>query len=159
AKGKLGDAIASIRRAIELDPNTAEYRGYLALALNDLAWCLATDADPKPRDAGRAVTLAKESAKLAPAQGNYWTTLGVAHFRAAEWKAAQTALEKSMELRKGGDAFDWFFLAMAHWQLDRKAEASKWYEQAVQWMDKNAKENDQLRRFRREAEELLRDQE
>ncbi len=29
------------------------------------------------------------------------------------------------------------------------------YEKAVEWMDKNAKDNDELHRSRREAEELL----
>ena len=55
----------------------------------------------------------------------------MAHYRAGDWKASLTALEKSMELRKGGDSFDWFFLAMAHWQLGEKDEAREWYDRAV----------------------------
>ena len=42
-----------------------------------------------------------------------------------------------MDLRNGGDSFDWFFLAMAHWRLGEKDKAREWYERAVQWMDKN----------------------
>ena len=61
----------------------------------------------------------------------------MAHYRAGDWKAAIAALDKSMQLRKGGDSFDWFFLAMAHWQLGNKDEARKWYDQAVEWMEKN----------------------
>ena len=60
-----------------------------------------------------------------------------------------------MELRKGGDSFDWFFLAMAHWQLGEKDKAREWYDRAVQWMDKNQPKNEELRRFRAEAAELL----
>jgi hypothetical protein len=60
-----------------------------------------------------------------------------------------------MALRKGGDSFDWFFLAMAHWQLDQKAEAQKWYGRAVEWMQKNQHKNPELVRFRAEAAELL----
>ena len=56
-----------------------------------------------------------------------------------------------MEIRNGGDSFDWFFLAMAHWQLDEKDEARKWYDQGVQWMEKNKPEDEELRRFREEA--------
>ena len=85
----------------------------------------------------------------------WWNTLARAHYRAGDWKLTALALEKSMQLRKGGDAFDWFFLAMAQWQLDYKEEAAKWYAQAVQWMDKNAPQNQELRRFRTEAAELL----
>ena len=79
----------------------------------------------------------------------------MAQYRAGEWQAAIEALEKSMELRKGGDAVDWFFLAMAHWQLGHKDEARKWYDKAVEWMDKNQPKNEELLRFRAEAAELL----
>ena len=41
-----------------------------------------------------------------------------------------------MELRKGGDVFDWYFLAMAQWQLGHKNEARKWYDKGVEWTDK-----------------------
>ena len=58
-----------------------------------------------------------------------------------------------MELRKGGDSFDWFLLAMSHWQLGDKEEARTWYDRAVEWMDKNQPENEELRRFRAEAAE------
>jgi len=44
---------------------------------------------------------------------------------------------------------------MAHRQLGDKAEARKWYDQAVAWMDKNQPENEQLRHFRAEAAKLL----
>ena len=35
-----------------------------------------------------------------------------------------------MDLRQGGDAFDWFLLAMAQWQLGEKDAALKQYTQA-----------------------------
>ena len=79
---------------------------------NELAWLLATDPNPNARDPGRAVNWAKKAVELAPNEGNFWNTLGVAHYRAGDWKAALEALEKSMKLRNGGDSSDWFFLAM-----------------------------------------------
>ena len=81
--------------------------------------------------------------------------MGLAHYRAGDWKAAIAALEKSMDLRKGGDSIDWFFLAMAHWQLGEKDEARKWYDKAVQWMAVNANDNAELSAVRAEAEELM----
>ncbi len=50
---------------------------------------------------------------------------------------------------------DWLFLAMAHWQLGDKGAARKWYDQAVQWMEKFAPRNDEILRFRAEAAALL----
>jgi tetratricopeptide (TPR) repeat protein len=122
---------------------------------SSFAWLLATCPDPKFRDAARAVEVAKKAVESVPESGWAWTTLGVAHYRAGDWKAAVAALDKSMELSKGGGINDWFFLAMAHCRLNDKAEARKWYDKAVEWMDKNAPEDEGLRRFRAEASELL----
>ena len=127
-----------------------------AQSMNNLAWLLATCPDAKVRDAGRAVELAKKAVERAPAQGAYHTTLGAAHYRAAAWNEAVAALEKSAGLRNGGDSFDWFFLAMAHWKLGAKDKAREWYDKAVRWMDTNQPKNEELRRFRAEAAELLR---
>jgi serine/threonine protein kinase/tetratricopeptide (TPR) repeat protein len=141
-------AIGDLIKAIELDPKDA-------LPLNNLAWLLATCPETKFRDTTRAVASAKKAVELKPKDGDHWNTLGVAQYRAGDWKAAIATLEKSMELRKGGDSFDWFFLAMARWQLGDKKDARKWYDQAVQWMEKNQPKDEELARFRAEAEELL----
>jgi Flp pilus assembly protein TadD len=92
---------------------------------------------------------------LAPADPNNWTTLGIANYRAGNWKESLSALQKSIELSKGGDSSDWFLLAMAHAQLGDKDQARKWYDQAVAWMDKNKPKNEELLRFWAEATELL----
>jgi tetratricopeptide (TPR) repeat protein len=126
------------------------------LLLNYVAWLRATSPDPEIRDVARAVKLAKEAVRLAPQQGDYWNTLGVALCRAGEWKDALDAFEKSLELCDGGDAYDWFFIAMAQWQLGRKDEARRWYDRAVAWVEENKKADDEeLSRFRTEAAALL----
>jgi tetratricopeptide (TPR) repeat protein len=142
------NAIACKRRAIELDPADAD-------SYNELAWFLATGALVQHRDPAEAVKLACKAVELAPSNGNNWNTLWVAHCSAGNWKGAVTALEKSMQLRNGGNSFDWFFLAMGYWKMDQQEEARKWYDQAVAWMDKNKPQNEELRRFRAEAAELL----
>ncbi len=153
--GQHDQAIADCSKAIELNPNDA-------LANNALAWLLATCPDSKVRDPVRAVALAKRAVELAPGTGNFWNTQGVAHYRAGDWKAARAALEKSMNLRAGGDAFDFLFLAMAHRKLGNQDEARKCYDQAVRWLEENHKTlkqdpqyAEELRRFRSEAEEVL----
>ena len=127
-----------------------------AQGCNTLAWLLATHTEPHLRNPTRAVELAKKAVELAPNQGTYWNTLGAAHYRAGNRKEAIAALHKSMELRKGGDSHDWFFLAMAHWQLGQKDDARKWYDQAVAGMEKQrASQQEELKRFRAEAAQLL----
>jgi serine/threonine protein kinase/tetratricopeptide (TPR) repeat protein len=152
---KWDGAITAFRRAIELEPKNAPAYRNLGIVLNKLAWALATDPVPTRRDPGRAVSVAKEAVEMNRQEGNYHNTLGIALYRAERWKESVATLEKSMELRKGGSSDDWFFLAMAHWKLGEKDKARQWYDRAVQWMDKNQPKNEELRRFRAEAAELL----
>jgi hypothetical protein len=79
-------------------------------------------------------------------------------YRAGDWNGSIEALEKSMALQKeplGGDSYQWFFVAMARWQMGQKDEARRWYDRAVAWMDKNNPQNGELKRFRAEATALL----
>ncbi len=44
------------------------------------------------------------------------------------------------------------FIAMAHWRLGHHDEARKWFQQAVDWQEKKNVTDDELPRFRVEAE-------
>jgi tetratricopeptide (TPR) repeat protein len=150
AQNRLQEAIPALTRGLAITPQQ------LVEGHNDLAWVLTTCSDPDSQHPIVAVTLAKKAIELDPAssKANY-RTLGVAHYRMGKWEAATAALEKSMELREGGDSTDWFFLAMCHRQLGDEGAARKWYDKAVVWMDKNQPDNRELARFRTEAATLL----
>jgi tetratricopeptide (TPR) repeat protein len=81
--------------------------------------------------------------------------LGIAHYRAGNWKDAVAEIGESIDLKQSGDAYDWFFLAMSHWQLGEREKAKKYFDQAVEWTEKNKPNENELRRFRAEAAELL----
>jgi len=147
-KGRLDEALAEYRKGIRLKKDDAQL-------YNHLARLLATCPDLKLRDAGQAVANAKKAVELAPSDGGCWNTLGMAQYRNGDWKAAVAALNKSVQLRKGGDSTDFFFLAMAHWQLNDRDKARVWYDQAVSWMNKHNPQNKELKRFREEATALL----
>jgi superkiller protein 3 len=176
------EAVAALRKAVEIYPQFADAHRDLAFILvrqekfreaiaaydkalainpkligpyNSLAWLLATCPDARLRDPSRAVTLAKQAVELAPENGGYRNTLGVAYYRAGDWKSAVATLEKSIEMRKGGDLNDWFFLAMAQWQLGNKADARRWYDKSVARMGTLTRPNQEFLRFRAEAAELL----
>ncbi|HEY7308011.1 MAG TPA: tetratricopeptide repeat protein [Gemmataceae bacterium] len=148
-QGKPNEAIACYRKAIESNPNDAPLH-------NDLAWLLATCPQATFRDPNSAVELAERAVELKPEEYGYWHTLGVAYYRAKKWEKALSALEKSCRLEKAtdgkGNAWQWVFQAMAHWQLGHKDEALLWYNKTVQ-LEKVWPE--ELRRFRAEAAELL----
>jgi len=144
--GQWDKAIADASKAVELaegDPRL----------LNNLAWILVTCPESH-RDVSRALRLVEQAVQLTPEKGVYWNTLGVVRYRAGNWKEAIEALAKSMELRRGGDSFDFFFLAMAHWRLHQHDQATQWYAKAIEWMEHQPR-NDELHRFRAEAAELL----
>jgi uncharacterized protein HemY len=92
---------------------------------------------------------------LAPGQGALWNTLGVALYRTGDWRGCIDALEKSMDLTSGGDGSDWLFLAMAHARLENGNEARAWYDKAIAWIEEHRPDDEELGRFREEAEELL----
>jgi tetratricopeptide (TPR) repeat protein len=181
-QGKLDEAIAEFRELLERDPKNLsgwrsrayayrlagrfrEARADLEHALtlaqddpalnHDLAWLLANALKPGDRDPKRAVQLATRLVERAPTHGGSWITLGAACYRAGDWKAAVEALTRSIEVRKGGDSADWFFLAMAHWQLGNEPQSRSWYDGAVRWMEKNQPKDEELLRFRAEAAALL----
>lgn len=99
--------------------------------------------------------MAKKACELSPKTGSYWNTLGIAHYRAGNFQEALDALQKSMDLTKGGSVWDWFFLAMAHWRLGHKEEARQWYNKAIAWMDENKPRDERLPPLRAEAAALL----
>jgi uncharacterized protein HemY len=142
------------RKVLDFKPDTPDGQ-------NVLAWTLAARPHPRFSDPKRALELAKKAAQQAPDAGYIWNTLGLAQYRNGNWREAVAALEKSMQLGDGGDSFDRFLLAMAHWQLSDKDQARKWYSLAVQWMEKNEQHSNteelrqDLTRFRAEAANLL----
>jgi tetratricopeptide (TPR) repeat protein len=155
ANNNLEGAVGCWRTAMALDPNLALARGNLSAGLAQLAWRLATSPDAKTRDATRAAELAKESVELEARYPGPWFILGVAQYRADAWKKAVVALQKSIELSNGRDGFCWFFLSMSYWKLGEKEKARGCFDRAVQWMEKNGPGDEEILRFRAEAEELL----
>jgi tetratricopeptide (TPR) repeat protein len=159
--GRLAEAVQDLQRALDCyrpfssTSDDAGNRTQFASVHNELAWLLATCADVKFRDPGRAVRLARKAVELVPENGGFRNTLGAAYYRMGNWTEARSALSKSMSLRRGGDSFDWFFLAMIHSQQGERKEARARYEQAVAWMEKNMPRAEELGRFRAEAAELL----
>ena len=150
--GKTAEAIAVLRQAVGHSPDLAE-------ASNDLAWLLATAPGPL-RNAPEAVAHGRRAAELVPDESMYLNTYGVALYRAGRFAEAVPVLGKSLEAGRGEfDAFDLFFLAMAHHRLAHRGEARGCFDRAVSWVaaqkDLDAGYAGELARFRAEAEAVL----
>jgi tetratricopeptide (TPR) repeat protein len=139
-------------------PSTASSRSYqtmVADALNNLAWLQATCPEMVIRDPPKSVTNARRAVELEPENGNFWNTLGTACYRNGNWVEADRALARSMELRNGGDGFDWFVLALVQLKLGHRDDALRWYGQGVDWYHKFMPLNRELYRFQAEAAKEL----
>jgi tetratricopeptide (TPR) repeat protein len=129
------------------------------MVLNNRAWTLAT-GPVEERDPERAVTLARRAVELSPGQQMLLNTLGVALYRTGQYAQAVSVLEQSLAAEKGQfDAFDLFFLAMAHHRLGHVTPARDCFDRAVRWWgehkDLPAPYVAELTSFRAEAEAVL----
>ena len=149
SQGKLGEAMVEYRNAFRLAPPGD------AVAHNGLAWWVALSPHRPLRDYDEALEHARKAVELAPKEGDIVNTLALAEYRAGHWNESIAASERSMALRNGGNAADWFFLALAHWQKGEKDEARRWFDKAVAWTKEKDPKNPERRQFWKEAAELL----
>jgi serine/threonine protein kinase/WD40 repeat protein/tetratricopeptide (TPR) repeat protein len=152
-------ALDQLEEAFRAEPAAVRAIAPLSQEMNNVAWKLATGPAPE-RNAALAVRLARFSVALSPGEQVSLNTLGVALYRAGQYSEAVSYLERSLAVGKGGyDAFDLFFLAVAHHRLGHRAEARACFDRAVRWWDghKNleARYVGELTSFRAEAEALL----
>jgi WD40 repeat protein/Flp pilus assembly protein TadD len=102
---------------------------------NNVAWvcCYAPGAvdDPAP-----VVRLAEEVAARHPKKYATLNTLGAVLYRAGRYGEAVGRFEEALEAHpRGGGAFDFLYLAMAHQRLGHREEADRWLGKAVHWIE------------------------
>ena len=153
--GLLKEATGEYQKAISTWHENIRVRPYDFDTLNRLADMLANCRDTKLRDPVKAVELAKEAVERSPLEGNKWNTLGAALLRSENYPAAVEALQKSCELH-GDEPSNYFFLAMANWQLGNRDAARDWHAKAVKWLERRPQIiAGELYYLRAEAENLL----
>jgi len=126
--------------------------------LNGIAWgsvCSTNSGDVAARYSVMMAQKAVELARNDPDRAMIWNTLGVAHYREGNRQAAENAFRMSMRFGNGGNAIDWFFLAMIDWRNGKQDRAKKWYRAASMRMQKLASQDEELKNFRGEAQALL----
>lgn len=132
--GRNDQAIALYEEIAELDAKTTN-------TLNLLAWPLVFTPNPQGNFplAEQATLWARQACELAPDDANLRNTLAVALYRSQKWQKAIEALQQS--IKSGSDTpHNWLFLAMAHWHLNNKPEAKRWYDKSMAWQTANAEE-------------------
>jgi serine/threonine-protein kinase len=149
AKARDREAIAEYRRALELDRTSTSHKV-------NLSWALAWLGCATPQEVAEAVALARQATKEQPLTWQTWNALGGALYQAEEWNESVQALEKALQLTKGGSSAPaHLFWAMAQWHLGNKEEARDRYRQVSRLMEKSANWNAEWKRIHAEATTLL----
>jgi eukaryotic-like serine/threonine-protein kinase len=152
--GHQSEAEHAFHRAMELyrkiepqadcDPELADrcMRGFISCAL------------PRFRDPDRALSLSRRAASRFPHSTRLKSSLGIACYRAGDWKGAVTSLSDAHKSPDPGDAADLLVLAMAHHQSGETAEAQACYERAASSMTRVTRARD-TQRLQAEAKALF----
>jgi serine/threonine protein kinase/WD40 repeat protein len=129
-----------------------------AKALQARAWRLVTGPEGQ-RNPAQALELIQKAIELYPDDALYLKTLGVVQYRNGQYAEAVVTLEKSLAAGNGQtDAFDLFFLAMCHANLNDPVKARDCFDRAVKWTETRnlpATYVGSLRTFQAEAEMVL----
>jgi Tfp pilus assembly protein PilF len=163
--GKHAESRTHFRRAQE------SFRRALALApedvwiMNSACWFLSFFQDPAYRDPATALALAhrlvsltseREQNRLHLSGGmRPFFILGLAEYRVGDYSAARKALERSMELREGGDAYEWFVMAMVLARQGEVDRARNLHGEATRWMRRFRYSDFELHALDSEAAVLL----
>jgi len=91
-KGMLREAITEYQQALKVAPQNR-------LAMNNLAWLLATSSDASSRDGTKAVALAREAIQLSSdADPNFFRTLAAAYAESGRFSEAVATAEQAMQV-------------------------------------------------------------
>jgi WD40 repeat protein/tetratricopeptide (TPR) repeat protein len=127
---------------------------------NNLAWYYVTG--PKEiQSPEKALPLALKAVELGKTNHNELNTLGVVYYRLGQLTNAIATLETGIKTdNEGGNAHDFFFLAMSYHRLGDLTWAESCYAKATKWLNENAaslspQNSQELAEFRAEAEEVL----
>jgi hypothetical protein len=127
---------------------------------NNASWRVVCKPGADPGRYRLALSQAENACRLAPGNGSYLNTLGVAQYRVGQYKQALGTLSQSEKLNaiqfKGTIPADLAFLAMAHYNLGQIEKAQAYLKRLRETMKKALwAENEEACAFLREVEALL----
>jgi serine/threonine protein kinase len=123
--------------------------------LNGHAWMLALEDQLTDHNTNTALELSETATSLSPETGYLWNTRALVLARAASWSECSVAIDKAIELEKGGTPSDWYIKAMALAGNGNLEEARQWYAKAESMRSVNSPQHSELRRQAKLAEALI----
>jgi tetratricopeptide (TPR) repeat protein len=152
--GRAGPAEEAYARHLRLlEQLVADFPGLAADIKWRLAWALCTCPVERFRDGARAIALIVELYGPSPARREHRFALGLARYRAGDWRGCVPDLEKGLTGDPVERTTSAFYLAMAHRQLGDAERARDYYRRAVDGL--SALVTPDLLALRGEAERVL----
>ncbi len=101
--------------------------------------------------------LAEVAVNYLPAEARYWRTLGLAHYRAGDWRQSVQSLTTSLAKARPDEdqAATMFCLSMACRRLGQYAESQSWFKKGAKLAAAEKTEDPQTKRLEAEAAALL----
>jgi tetratricopeptide (TPR) repeat protein len=155
---RLAAAAAYLRTAKTILHTMAQLSRDRPVFLSGLAWFLGSCSKGSLRDPAFALELAESAVAKESANPNFWSSLGLAHYRLGHWEEAIRAIEKEFTIAGRADTEDLLILAMAHHRRGDRQRAIEEYGQAIAALQKASIPptlQDELTRFRIEATNVL----
>ena len=161
--GATDEAIHSREKALEVwtrYQSVAELAGSslaeYAANLNDLAWRLVARQSRETGDIDRAIILAEEALSLVPDDASFWNTLGIVRYRRGDHLMAIHALSRAVSCSPDqGNAFDFYYLALANHALGYPRPTAAWIERAEEWSMRHPEVAILLESIQREAQQAI----
>lgn len=164
-RGRRAEAEPILWAAAEDFNRSIELSDDVPMLVQHAAWYFLLGPDDRLRDPRKGLALARRLDALVGGQGKDKPsfsaglrplfTLGLAQYRAGDYRVARATLERSIEVRKGGDAYDGFALAMALGRLGEREAARGRFRLAERWMIENRYGDFELHFLREEGAALL----
>jgi len=132
---RVQEAIDDLNVAVRLGLDNGHTRGFLA------RYCVsgARQLVARPcsaRESKRAIELAGRALELNPEIVSAVNSLGIALYRACQYREAIAALEQHLAVSPGSsDGVDLYFLAMAHHRQGRRDQARDCFDRALGWVE------------------------
>jgi tetratricopeptide (TPR) repeat protein len=138
------------RKGLQMEPASPE-------ACHLFARFLADCPDRAIADAAQATKLAQKALDLlSRPSGEFWITLGLARYRAGDWKAAGSALDKADSIMSAEEiCLRDLLQAMSRQRLGDNKLAKKYYDGAAAGLEKLWIKEDDLERLRLEAHSVM----
>lgn len=127
--------------------------------INNLTWLLVASSQEDLRDPAEAAELCQPLIAYLNSNedASLCNTVGVVHYRNGRFRDALEALERSKTLDdyEFMRAMNDFVIAMSHWKLEQREQATIAYQAGMAWIEGNPAQEAETIMFQKEAERLL----